>query len=613
MTRASSASPPDAQMTRLRAVLEDLTADCLQAEDEYAPMLAKVHATHRAGARNLVHYVAFRRHDLRGLQVDLAHLGLSSLGRAEAHVLETLDAVIGVLRRLTGATDAAAASSVTVRASDLARHATRLLGPMGHDRATRVMVTLPSEAADDRALADELVRAGMDVARINCAHDAVDAWQTMAAHVRAAATAHGRTCRIAMDLGGPKLRTGPLPLGPPVVRVAPRRDAHGVVHTPARLWLHGGSTHVSPEGATAIPVVPATALRHCRTGDEIELRDARGARRRLLVTEVRADGTGILAETRKTTYFETGLPLHITRSGKTAAIGELPRPETALTLHRGDELIVTRAEHGSPTEAGALMVSCTLPEVFDHAKAGHRVWFDDGKIGGLITHVAHDELKVEIVDARLGGSRLRGAKGINLPDTELPIPALTAVDIADLAIAVTLADIIDISFVRTPADVEQVQEHLAGLHAQHLGIVLKIETVAGFEQLPEILLTAMRSERVGIMIARGDLAVEAGYERMAEVQEEILWLCEAARIPVIWATQVLDQLARTGRPSRAEVTDAARAARAECIMLNKGPHIVAAISTLLDIDHRMRSHQHKQQSLLRRLRAWDPDPTRPSG
>jgi hypothetical protein len=75
------------------------------------------------------------------------------------------------------------------------------------------------------------------------------------------------------------------------------------------------------------------------------------------------------------------------------------------------------------------------------------------------------------------------------------------------------------------------------------------------------------------MIARGDLAVEAGNERTAELQEEILWACEAAHLPVVWATQVLEDLAKTGRPSRAEVTDAAMATRAESVMLNRGPYV----------------------------------------
>jgi len=135
-------------------------------------------------------------------------------------------------------------------------------------------------------------------------------------------------------------------------------------------------------------------------------------------------------------------------------------------------------------------------------------------------------------------------------------------------------------------------------------VVLKIETALGFENLPELLLTAMAHEAVGIMIARGDLAVECGYERLAEVQEEILWLAEAAHVPVIWATQVLETLAKRGQPSRAEITDAASGVRAECVMLNKGPHIVDAIRVLDDIQRRIQAHQDKKRPLLRELRAW---------
>jgi pyruvate kinase len=167
---------------------------------------------------------------------------------------------------------------------------------------------------------------------------------------------------------------------------------------------------------------------------------------------------------------------------------------------------------------------------------------------------------------------------------------------------------VGLSFLRHEGDVDVVHDYLRQVHAEHLGIILKIETTAAFASLPEILLHAMRSPFVGVMIARGDLAVEAGYERLAEVQEEILWLCEAAHLPVVWATEVLDQLARTGQPSRAEVTDAAMAQRAECVMLNKGPHIGAAIVVLDDILRRMSGHQRKKMALLRPLHSWGDDP-----
>jgi pyruvate kinase len=115
----------------------------------------------------------------------------------------------------------------------------------------------------------------------------------------------------------------------------------------------------------------------------------------------------------------------------------------------------------------------------------------------------------------------------------------------------------------------------------------------------------MRSHAAGVMIARGDLAIECGYERLAEVQEEILWLCEAAHIPAIWATQVLETLAKSGMPSRAEITDAAMGERAECVMLNKGPHIVEAVQVLDNILQRMEAHQSKKSPLLRQLGWWE--------
>ena len=154
---------------------------------------------------------------------------------------------------------------------------------------------------------------------------------------------------------------------------------------------------------------------------------------------------------------------------------------------------------------------------------------------------------------------------------------------------------------RTAEDVRLLQSHLTGLGAANLGIVLKIETREGFDNLPDLLLAALGSRNVGVMIARGDLAIECGYERLAEAQEEILWISEAAHVPVIWATQVLETLAKTGTPSRSEITDAAMGERAECVMLNKGPYVVEAVRTLDDILGRMQAHQEKKRSRMRKL------------
>ena len=158
--------------------------------------------------------------------------------------------------------------------------------------------------------------------------------------------------------------------------------------------------------------------------------------------------------------------------------------------------------------------------------------------------------------------------------------SLSEQDLAHLDFAVAYADMVGLSFVRSPQDVLDLERELDRRGGSQLGIVLKVETRVAFEQLPNLLLTALQSPPVGVMVARGDLAVEMGFERLAEVQEQILWLCEAAHVPVIWATQVLESLAKKGLPSRAEVTDAAMSGRAECVMLNKGPHVLTCRAVL---------------------------------
>jgi pyruvate kinase len=444
----------------------------------------------------------------------------------------------------------------------------------------------------------------MDVARINCAHDGPTAWRAMADHVRQASRETGRSCLVAMDLAGPKLRTGPIQPGPQVVKLRPARDALGRVVAPAQAWLTSNDNPKPPPnpGITALPV-PEEWLCRRRAGDVVNLYDTRGAKRHL--TLAGAGTEGVLATTDKTTYLATGTVLTVDGADDQTKLGALPEVEQSLTLRSGDTLNVTRDCSPAPAHTSDVpWIGCTLPEVFDNARAGEKIHFDDGRIGGEIIAVHPDTLQVRVMRAATTGSRLRAAKGINVPDTRLPIPALTDKDIADLASVVDIADIVQMSFVQDPSDVLRLHEELARLGGDNLGVVLKIETRRAFERLPQLLLTAMRRPRVGVMIARGDLAVEVGYERLAELQEEILWLCEAAHLPVIWATQVLEQLAKSGLPSRAEISDAAMSGRAECVMLNKGPHIDEAVVVLDDILCRMAEHHYKKNALLRQLNSW---------
>jgi pyruvate kinase len=279
-----------------------------------------------------------------------------------------------------------------------------------------------------------------------------------------------------------------------------------------------------------------------------------------------------------------------------------------LVLNKGDRLLLTEPQYlGKPAtrdDRGRVLhpaqIGCTLPEIFRDLRPGERILFNDGKIGGLIRDVQEHSVVVEIIRTRDGGAKLRADKGINLPDSGLKLPALTSKDLSDLSFVVRNAEMVGYSFVRRVEDVLQLQAELAKLGRPDLGIILKIENRQAFENLPRLLLAALRNT-AGVMIARGDLAIECGYERLAEIQEEILSMCEAAHLPVVWATQVLERMAKSGIPSRAEVTDAAAGVRAECVMLNKGPFIVDAVRALEDILRRMQSHTAKRKPMLRKL------------
>lgn len=600
------------ELTRIRA-------DMLANESKTQPHLAEIHTNYRDSSRNLLHYLALRRRDLRPLQRALAAMGLSSLGRAESNVLASVDAVLRVLGTL-----ARGACQDAPRAADefefargerlLAEHTDALLGPATNGRQVRIMVTLPSEAADDYLLVHHLLQQGMDCMRINCAHDDAAAWARMIDHLKQAERALGRACRVFMDLAGPKLRTGPLEPGPAVIRIHPCRDAYGRVTAPARVWLSPEDAPAqSPSPASACLPVPSDWLARLQVGEVVKFTDARDSRRAFKIVDM--TDQGCWAEAGRTAYLVPGTRLQAEpgegdADARACRLGALPPGDAAISLQKGDLLIVTRdLKPGRATtydSTGAIltpaMIGCTLPDVFDHVRAGEAIWFDDGKIGGVIENVEPSQVRVRITQEYLRPVNLRADKGINLPDSELRIAAMTDKDIEDLPFVAQHADIVGLSFANCAQDVAALQARLASLGSRQPAIVLKIETRRGFENLPDMLLTAMRAPQCGVMIARGDLAVECGFERLAEVQEEILWLCEAAHVPVIWATQVLETLAKEGRPSRAEITDAAMGLRAECVMLNKGPYVLSAVRALDDILRRMHAHQAKKRSMLRALR-----------
>ncbi len=588
--------------------LAKLQDEAIKMQQTYANRLEKVHHEYYESALNLVHYLAIRKFDIRNLQQQLGQMGISRLGKAEGHVMASLLAIKDQLHKIEGSTrpqNGLPYISINEASEKLERHASLLLGSRPSQRRVRVMVTFPSTAAEDYEWVKKSIKAGANCVRINCAHDDEQVWLGMINNIKQAEIELGRSVKICMDLGGPKLRTGSIEPGPEVIRVKPKRDTLGRVIETAKIWF--APQHSQQPFPKAdynhIPVL-LSWLYQLEVGDEITLRDARDKKRRYTIIEVLKEG--VVAESDQTTYFTSGTLLSHKRGKKHISesyVLSLPALEQSIPLSAGDTLIIhldpREGQAADPDNDITAHISCSIPELYKDARIGERILLDDGKISGTIQQVENNEIHLRIDYAGLMGSKLKADKGINLPDTHLNISGLTEKDKSDLPFVVQYADVVNLSFVNTEQDVYDLMDSLKELNAREdLGIVLKIETKNGVQHLPSILLGAMQHSPLGVMIARGDLAVECGWDRLAEIQEEILRICEAAHVPNIWATQVLESLAKMGLPSRAEITDAAMSQRAECVMLNKGPFIHETIKMLDKILRHMQEYQRKKAPML---------------
>lgn len=459
--------------------LSRIDAFMLKAEGDFAALLEHVHPANRKNAINLLHYLALRSLDIRDLQDMLHAEGLSSMASSESHIRGQLLAIsrhAGVEKEIPPDV-----FSYQTGKESLFRKSADLFGKKPADHMPFIMVTFDTELADDYPKVKSLLQSGMNVARINCAHDDEQTWFRMIQHVKRACRITGLGCKIYMDLAGPKIRT--------------------VIMDKGKLRVHEGQT--------------------------IYLADAE----------------------------------HATSDGET--------------------------------------IGCTIPGIAEQINAGESVLFDDGLIEARVEKKDGHRARLQILRVSSPKPYIKNEKGINFPDSTLMMPALTDYDLRCLSFIQKHADIAGYSFVRSSRDIMQMHEALG--KGRKPALVIKIETPEAVKNLPDLLFTGMRQEIIGVMIARGDLAVEIGFERMSEIQEEILWICEAAHVPVIWATQVLENLNKSGVATRSEITDAAHAALADCVMVNKGTHIIRTIETLRDILIRSGGHHVKKRYTFRPL------------
>jgi pyruvate kinase len=604
--------------------LEQIEYEAKALEKKYEKQLKKIHPENQKSALNLIHYLALRNQDIRDLQNTLGQLGISRLGRAESHVLASITAVKNLLNKILKKAQLEEEKpliSFKKGKKYIRKNTTALLGKKLKGSKVRIMVTLPGDAADDKKFIKKLVTSGMNSARINCAHDDTEVWKRMIDKIHKAKNQTGRNVKICMDLGGPKLRTGSMRPGPKVVHLQPERNLIGKVTSPSLVWLAPEGTE--PEDDDLIIPVSIEWLRSLKRDSVIKFTDSRNKNCKLKINKKR--GKGWMAKCFDSAYIKTGTVFTLNTDNemeeKTTEVGEILPLEEKIILKVGDKLILHKDPiPGDPAEydnEGNLVIpahiSCTLPEVFNDVKVSEPIILDDGKIEGKIKSVESDQIEVEITYAKEEGAKLKADKGINLPESKLSISGLTEKDKEDLKFVAEHADVVNVSFVNNAQDVFELLAELIQLNADHLGIIIKIETQSGFKNLPAILLAAMRHHPIGVMIARGDLAIECGWKELAKTQEEILWLCEAAHIPIVWATQVLETMAKKGRPSRAEITDAASAERAECVMLNKGPHIFEVIKILDEILSSMQDYHEKKAPMLPPLKMLKPDISKEEG
>lgn len=601
------------KLLKINEQIEEIIKSAKALEKKYDHIILKVHPSYRESALNLTHYLAFRSFEIDKLQDRLRYMGFPDMANIEGHVMKSLLAIKRIINSFLGLPLVEKQKGIiSIKKSEklLNKNTKKLFGYKSKKRQTRIMVTLPSAAAEDYSLVNHLIDLGMNSARINCAHDEPETWLKMIAQITRAKETLKKNCKIMMDLAGPKLRTGVMQPGPPVIHIRPQRDQVGRVTKPAKVWIAPPDIPPPDNSVDAIIPVSEMLINKIKRGSMIRFIDSRGKKCKIEIEK--KQGLGKWGVCSDSAFVTTGTELivsNIKESGiEKNYVGELLPVDQFITLQIGDQLILHRdpipGEPAQFNEAGELIseahISCTLPEVFDDVKPKEPVFFNDGKIEAIIDKVFDKELHLKITYAKITGGKLKADKGINFPESDIKISGLTAKDKLDLAFVAKHADTVNLSFVNSANDVNIYFEE-SKKYESRPGLILKIETQKGFRNLPDIILHAMQTYPVGVMIARGDLAIETGWKNFASIQEEIMRISEAAHLPVVWATQVLDNLAKKGVPTRSEITDAALAQRAECVMLNKGPYIEKTVRTLDKILRRMQRFQKKKQSILPKL------------
>jgi len=265
------------------------------------------------------------------------------------------------------------------------------------------------------------------------------------------------------------------------------------------------------------------------------------------------------------------LAVMVDLKGPEVRTAEIDEP---VMLETGSEVVFAEGDTSTPESVG-LSVSIT------ECEPGDTILLDDGRIEACVVDVDGEEVIAEIVS----GGKLQSRKGVNIPGVDLDIELITEGDEKELKLAADKrADFVAASFVRDGEDVYKIVDKLEEFGDPDIPVIAKIERAGAVENLDEIIGAAD-----GVMVARGDLGVECPLEDVPIVQKRIIKKCVDAGVPVITATEMLDSMIHTRRPTRAEASDVANAVLdgTDAVMLSGetaiGDHPVRVVETMADI------------------------------
>jgi pyruvate kinase len=550
---------------------------------------------------NLEQYLKLRSIDITDLQEKLVKLGLSTLGRSQQHILDTINQVLILLAKFRNEDYNEIDNPLDYElAMKIIHNRLKIYGFKNESKIakTKIMVTLPTQASINSEFIEDLCFSGADILRINSAHDSCNEWVEMCKIIKNLNIEKGLDTKIYFDLAGPKIRTTSLKKFSPPIKIGKKNET-------TLLHLISGVQQASEESnnqSIAQIVVSEKFLLSCNEGNIIKFIDSRNNKRELEI--LNTNENLVVCQIKNKAYLDSNVVLKLKSKKIKSTIYNIREIPIEPRFFNGEKLLIkANLEEGylvNPIENKPYkaVIGCSSKDVFQYLKLEDRVFIDDGKLECKIIEQSNSEILCEVIRSKDKGVVIKEEKGINFPDSDIQLQAVTEEDLINLKSVLEYVDIIGISFCQTKKDIEKLERFLYDNQKNHKGIVAKIETQKSVVNLPEILKALIQHNHSGIMIARGDLAIEVGFENLSVLQEEILNLCEAAHIPVIYATQVLENKMKTNLPSRAEITDAAFAQRADCIMLNKGVYAIDTIKILKIILRQMHKLFKKNRQLL---------------